>query len=121
MTQDYLERICESVFEYTRGQLSTRMGWPSEPSLDEINDIANAVQLTLQTELRAYCPNPRPAQKPSRAGGTFEDFLRDKFMETYNGNDDDSVRAYERWIDGEDLDTVIKLADEYASSLVRST
>lgn len=41
----------------------------------------------------------------------FEEFLKEKHAEVYTGTDDDMPDAYEGWLEGLEIDTLILYAD----------
>ena len=44
---------------------------------------------------------------------SFEHFLQDKHAESYTGTDDDMPVNYELWVTSQDVDSLVKYADEW--------
>ena len=43
----------------------------------------------------------------------FEDYLQEKHSKNYTGTDDDMPKAFEEWLGGLDIDTLMLYADAY--------
>jgi hypothetical protein len=60
-------------------------------------------------------PKDNESHKTKYMKYNFEDYLKDKHMERYQGTDDDSPDAYEHWLSNMDMDLLIAFGDAYGA------